>query len=96
MLLKKGEQKASKVSLTLPPANPVNVNVSTKNDTVTVSTKNKSIDIMGDSLEFTPNNWMIPQEITVSVSKRISAEDHVVITFSDDDLENVEVPVRVK
>ena len=83
----KGAKNILKVTLTLPPDEPVKVNV---------ITENKNIKIKGDSLKFTPDNWMIAQDVTVSVSKGMSAEDRAVITFSGDDLENVELPVRVK
>jgi len=83
----KGAKNILKVTLTLPPDEPVKVNV---------ITENKNIKIKGDSLKFTPDNWMIAQDVTVSVNKRMGAEDRAVITFSGDDLENVEVPVRVK
>jgi hypothetical protein len=80
--LKKGQKKNLKVSLFMPTIDPV---------TVQVFAKDKSINVTkGATLEFTPDNWMVSQEVIVS------ATESGTIYFSAEGIEDLEVAVRVE
>ena len=60
-----------------------------------VATLSGTEPIKGGVLEFTPDNWMVARELTVSVNKKLKASDRAIITFSGEELKDVRVPVRI-